>query len=103
MCRDNFLISLAIWFANSLVGAKTNVWILYFFTSSFLTIGIEKATVLPEPVFALAITSLFSKVCGKTFSCIGVNFSKPNDSKFCWNSFEIFNEEIIKNPFFREL
>ena len=74
-----------------------------FFTSNFFTIGIEKATVLPEPVLARAITSCPSRIEGKAFSWIFVNFSKPSDFKFARNSSDIFNKDIIKNPFFRVL
>ncbi len=74
ICRESFLISKAIWFANSLVGAKIKDWILKFLIFNLLIIGIQKATVFPEPVLACAIKSLLSKLKGKLFSWIAVNF-----------------------------
>ena len=74
ICRESFLISNAIWFANSRVGAKIKDWILNSFTFNLLINGIQKATVFPEPVFACAIKSRLFKLKGKLFSWIAVNF-----------------------------
>ena len=63
----------AIWVANSLVGAKIKDWTLYFFLSRLFIIGKQKARVFPLPVFARAIISFFSKLYFKLFSWIGVN------------------------------
>ena len=93
MCRESFLNSKAIWFANSLVGAKIKDWILKFFIFNLLIIGIQKATVFPEPVFAWAIKSLLSRLKGKLFCCIDVSFVYDKESRFAKNSFDKFNCE----------
>jgi hypothetical protein len=49
------------------VGAIIKDCTLKFFISSLFIKGIQKATVLPEPVFACAIKSWFSKLRGKLF------------------------------------
>lgn len=74
ICLDNFLNSWAIWFANSLVGAIIKDCILKFLIFNLFSIGIQKATVFPEPVFAWAIKSLLFKLKGKLFCWIAVNF-----------------------------
>ena len=58
-----------------------------------MIIGIQKATVFPEPVFAWAIKSLLSRLKGKLFCCIDVSFVYDKESRFAKNSFDKFNCE----------
>lgn len=74
ICLESFLNSWAIWFANSLVGAKIKDWTLNSLIFNLFTIGIQNATVFPEPVFACAIKSLLFKLKGKLCCWIVVSF-----------------------------
>ena len=70
--RASFRISTATWSASSRVGHNTKVCTRKRFTSNLFSKPKAKVAVLPEPVFALAITSLWAKMGGKACACIGV-------------------------------
>ena len=70
--RASLRISTATWSANSRVGHSTRVCTRKRFTSSLFNNPKANVAVLPEPVLALAITSLFAKISGKACAWIGV-------------------------------
>ena len=64
-------ISLVTCTASSLVGTSISVlWFIFLIVFSMR--GMRKAAVLPVPVSARAMTSLFFSMCGMIWSCIGV-------------------------------
>mmetsp|Transcript_45894 Transcript_45894/g.132932 ORF Transcript_45894/g.132932 Transcript_45894/m.132932 type:complete len:206 (+) Transcript_45894:898-1515(+) len=77
----NCLASCSIWHASSRVGASTSMaggplgsaWLL----NSLAKAGSRKASVLPEPVFAIPIRSRPSMQIGHAYCCIKVGAGKP--------------------------
>ena len=71
------LYTIAICWANSLVGARTNVWTSLIEVSITWRVPIAKVAVLPVPDWACAIVSL-PWIIGKIAFCwIGDGFSNP--------------------------